>query len=184
MIRRSLPSHAAPRYRILPSPDGDFLLACDDEDRLVETGWVALRSAIPAEWRRDDRLRRDLVERLRAALAGEPVDFSAEPLPDAGPFHLACRRRVQSIPPGETRSYGEVAALLGKGAGAARAVGQAMRRNPTPIVVPCHRVVGADGGLVGFGGATSATGRELGLKRRLLDRERAASSRTLQASVA
>jgi methylated-DNA-[protein]-cysteine S-methyltransferase len=172
------------RYRVLPSPDGDFLIVCDDEDRLVETGWVAFRNAVPAEWRRDDRLRYDLVERLRAALAGQPVDFSAEPLPDAGPFHLACRRRVQSIPPGETRSYGEIAALLGKGPGAARAVGQAMRRNPTPIVVPCHRVVGTDGALVGFGGATSSTGRELALKVRLIERERSLADRTFQASVA
>lgn len=69
------------------------------------------------------------------------------------------------IPPGETRTYGEIAGLLGSGA---RAVGQACRANPCPIVVPCHRVVAATG-LGGFAGDTS--GRKLEVKRWLLDHE-------------
>lgn len=72
---------------------------------------------------------------------------------------------LRRIPPGETRTYGEIARLLGSGA---RAVGQACRANPCPIVVPCHRVVAASG-LGGFAGDTS--GRKLDVKRWLLNHE-------------
>ncbi len=72
---------------------------------------------------------------------------------------------LRRIPPGETRTYGEIARLLGSGA---RAVGQACRANPCPIVVPCHRVVAASG-LGGFAGDT--TGRKLDVKRWLLNHE-------------
>jgi len=68
------------------------------------------------------------------------------------------------IPFGETVSYGAIAKLLGGGPEAARAVGAACNANPIPLIVPCHRVVGADGALVGFGGG-------LPLKRALLDFE-------------
>lgn len=74
---------------------------------------------------------------------------------------------VAMIPYGETRSYGEVAREAGV-ASAARAVGGAMANNPVPIIIPCHRVVGSDGSLTGFGGG-------LDMKRRLLDMERAGS---------
>ncbi len=65
-------------------------------------------------------------------------------------FHRRVYEAIRLIPPGETRTYGEVAALVGDGAGAAQAVGQAMAANPFPIVVPCHRVVAANGRPGGF----------------------------------
>jgi methylated-DNA-[protein]-cysteine S-methyltransferase len=67
------------------------------------------------------------------------------------PFRLAVWNAIRSIPYGETRTYGEVARMIGKPL-AARAVGQALNRNPVAIIVPCHRVIGGDGSLVGFGG--------------------------------
>lgn len=75
-------------------------------------------------------------------------------IPDdrGGDFERAVWEELSRIPYGETRTYGEVAAAVGGGAGAARAVGTACNRNPVPLLVPCHRVVGAGGKLVGFGG--------------------------------
>jgi methylated-DNA-[protein]-cysteine S-methyltransferase len=69
----------------------------------------------------------------------------------ATPFQRQCWDALLTIPYGETRSYGQQAALLGK-PGAARAVGQANHHNPLAIIVPCHRVIAADGGLGGYGG--------------------------------
>ena len=67
------------------------------------------------------------------------------------PFLAQVYRVVSEIPPGETMTYGEVASAIGR-PGAARAVGRAMATNPFPVLIPCHRVVGSDGSLRGFGG--------------------------------
>jgi len=105
-----------------------------------------------------------LLVKLRRYFEGEPVTFD-EPLdPTIGTEFL---RRVwgltREIPRGETRSYGQIARMAGS-PGAARAVGQAMARNPWPIIVPCHRVLGSDGSLTGFGGGVD-------MKRRMLQME-------------
>ncbi len=86
--------------------------------------------------------------------------------PEGTPFQLAVWRELSAIPYGETASYGEIARRLGLENGA-RAVGVANGANPLPIVVPCHRVIGADGTLTGFGGG-------LHIKRSLLALEGAA----------
>jgi methylated-DNA-[protein]-cysteine S-methyltransferase len=156
------------RFRRIASPDGDFLVAFAG-DRLIRTGWCALGERPPPGAREDPRLAPGLCGRIRAALAGEPVDFRPEPIPEAPPFTLACRRSVQAIPAGATVRYAELAAIAGNPA-ASRAAGQAMRRNPTPIVVPCHRVV-AGGGPGGFAGATRKDCLALGVKLALLRRE-------------
>lgn len=104
--------------------------------------------------------------RLQAYLRGEAVDFADLPL-DMGrgtEFQRRVWAAARAIPRGETRSYGALAREVGS-PGAARAVGQAMARNPWPIVVPCHRVVDHDGRLTGFSGG-------LEMKRRLLEMER------------
>ena len=110
------------------------------------------------------------VDKLRRYFSGEAVGFD-EPLdPEVG---TAFQKRVwtltRAIPRGTTRTYGELALEAGS-PGAARAVGQAMARNPWPIVVPCHRVVGHAGGLTGFGGG-------LGMKERMLLMEGALQGR-------
>ena len=94
----------------------------------------------------------ELCNRLRLYFCGEPVDF-ADKLDLSG---TTCFRQnvwltVRNIPRGETRSYGWVAKQLGLPK-AARAVGQALARNPVPIVIPCHRVISGNGNLGGFGG--------------------------------
>ena len=103
-------------------------------------------------WRRAD----EAFDDARAALDGSFDDprRGAEVALDLSvgtPFQRRVWAALQQIPPGETRSYGELAAALGV-PGAARAVGSANARNPLSIVVPCHRVVGADGSLTGYAG--------------------------------
>lgn len=156
------------RFRRIPCGHGDFVVVLEGE-RLVRTGWAALGERPPAGAREDRRLAPDLCRRIRAALAGEPVDFRDEPLPPAPPFTLSCRRAAQAIAPGTTVRYAGLAALAGNPA-AARAAGQAMRRNPTPIVVPCHRVVGSTGP-GGFAGATRKDCLALAIKLALLAAE-------------
>ena len=108
----------------------------------------------------------DLIERITRYYNGYPVKFP-DKLDFAGatPFQRSVWQTTVSIPFGETRSYVWVAVQIGK-PGAARAVGQALHRNPLPLIVPCHRVVGSDGKLVGFGGG-------IDLKRSLLELEKA-----------
>ncbi|HYI62554.1 MAG TPA: methylated-DNA--[protein]-cysteine S-methyltransferase [Acidimicrobiales bacterium] len=95
-----------------------------------------------------------VVEAVRAMttlLAGEPVDLTgvAVDLASASDFDRRVYLAVRAIPPGQTRTYGQVAEAVGE-PGAAQAVGRAMGTNPVPIVVPCHRVMGAGGRPVGF----------------------------------
>jgi methylated-DNA-[protein]-cysteine S-methyltransferase len=115
---------------------------------------------------------RNLFARLRRLLSGGRVDLNDVPLELSGlpAFHARVYRAVRTIPPGATLSYGEVAALAGA-PGAARAVGNALARNPFPLIVPCHRVIGSGGRIGGY----SAPGG-LATKRRLLTIEGATSS--------
>jgi methylated-DNA-[protein]-cysteine S-methyltransferase len=96
---------------------------------------------------RTAEVRRQLAEYF----AGERREFDLALAPAGTPFERAVWGELAKIPFGETRTYGEIAAALGR-PGAARAVGRANGANPLPIVVPCHRVIGADGSLTGFGG--------------------------------
>jgi len=96
--------------------------------------------------------------------AGSPAELDALPLdPHGSEFQRRVWRALREIPLGATASYGEIARRVGR-PGAARAVGDANRRNPIAIAIPCHRVIGGDGRLVGYAGG-------LERKRWLLDRE-------------
>ena len=106
----------------------------------------------------------EAADQLDAYFAGELIDFDL-PLDLHGTdFQRACWLALATIPYGQTVSYGEQARRLGLGPAAARAVGAANGQNPLPVVLPCHRVIGADGSLTGFGGG-------LELKRFLLEHE-------------
>jgi len=106
-------------------------------------------------------------EQLREYFAGERTSFDLPLALDGTPFQQEAWRALADIPYGETVSYGEQARRLGR-PDAVRAVGAANGANPIAIVLPCHRVIGADGSLTGFGGG-------LETKRRLLDLERSPS---------
>ena len=105
----------------------------------------------------------DVVRQLGEYFAGERTAFDLPLRPIGSDFELAVWDQLTRIPYGETRSYGYVAKAVGE-PGGAQAVGAANGRNPLAVVVPCHRVIGADGSLVGFGGG-------LPRKRFLLDLE-------------
>ena len=100
---------------------------------------------------RDDRAFSAIRSQLDLYFAGEPITFDADLDPAGTPFQLEVWHALREVPYGETISYGELARRIGNPA-ASRAVGLANGRNPIAIIVPCHRVIGADGSLTGYGG--------------------------------
>jgi methylated-DNA-[protein]-cysteine S-methyltransferase len=106
----------------------------------------------------------DAAAQLDAYFARDLIEFDLPLDFDGTEFQRQCWLALASIPYGQTVSYGEQARRLGLGPDAARAVGAANGQNPLPLVLPCHRVIGADGSLTGFGGG-------LHLKRFLLELE-------------
>jgi methylated-DNA-[protein]-cysteine S-methyltransferase len=157
------------RWSEVASPIGDLGVAVDD------AAICAVRfGGAPSEGARGaQELLTRAADQLRAYFAGELTGFDLPLSVRRGSdFERAVWTELARIPYGEMRTYGEIAAAVGGDAGArgatdptgARAVGAACNRNPLPIVVPCHRVVGAGGKLVGFGGG-------LPRKRHLLELE-------------
>jgi methylated-DNA-[protein]-cysteine S-methyltransferase len=144
------------RYTTIDSPLGTLLVARDDEGITALLLPHAKRPAEPApDWVRDDNAFDDIRTQLGEYFAGSRATFDLA-------LHLigsTFQRRVWSalleIPCGETTSYGALATSIGA-PGAARAVGLANGQNPIAVVVPCHRVIGADGSLTGYGGGLPA----------------------------
>ena len=99
----------------------------------------------------ETELVRKAAEQLREYLRGERKMFDLPLAPEGTAFQKAVWSALQEIPYGQTRSYGEIAAQIGRPK-ACRAVGMANHCNPIPIFIPCHRVVGADGSLTGYAG--------------------------------
>ena len=120
----------------------------------------------PAEWREDARPFAAVCVQLEEYFSGARRAFTLPLAPVGTAFQLAVWQALKTIPYGETLSYAQLARRLGR-TGSARAVGLANGANPLPIIVPCHRVIGADGSLTGFGGG-------LPIKRALLALEGAA----------
>lgn len=139
-------------YTLLESPLGALRIVGDGE-RIAAITMEQQRWAAPHEcsWRRRDSAFAAARGQLREYFAGERREFALPLALDGTPFRLAVWRALATIPYGATRTYGELAAAIGR-PGAARAVGLANGRNPFAVVLPCHRVVGAGGGLVGYGG--------------------------------
>lgn len=116
----------------------------------------------------DPRPFREVIRQLDAYFAGDLEEFDL-PLHLAGtPFQRAVWEQLLLIPYGETRTYGELAGSLGS-TGASRAVGLANGKNPIGIIVPCHRVIGASGGLTGYGGGLDRKQRLLAFERGVPD---------------
>lgn len=159
------------RHHILETPTGDFAIMIGATGEL-STGWVAagLRRRL-AESRLDRTLLASVSERLKRYFEGDDVDFSDIETPGGAPFQYRCWRTCRRIPRGQTWSYGRLAARAGGSPNAARAAGQAMRHNRLPIIIPCHRVIGSNGSLHGFGGSCDANGQALTVKRALLELE-------------
>jgi methylated-DNA-[protein]-cysteine S-methyltransferase len=159
------------QYRTIDSPIGLLTLAgCGSvlsNLRMVDQTYEPSRT----DWSPDQQAFDKAVEQLRAYFAGELTAFDLDLDLQGTEFQRRVWRALLTIPYGETRSYGEIAAQIGA-PGAARAVGLANGHNPIAIIVPCHRVIGANGSLTGFGGG-------LGRKRTLLDLEKQRADLTL-----
>jgi methylated-DNA-[protein]-cysteine S-methyltransferase len=158
-------------YSLLESPIGELLLTGDGESL---TGiWMQSHRS---EWKKTTTLRRDDASlataraQLAAYFAGERTEFDLPLAPEGTSFQRKVWRALCDISYGETISYGELARRIGQPT-AARAVGLANGSNPLPIVVPCHRVIGADGSLTGFGGGIER-------KRWLLEHEKKFAKQT------
>jgi methylated-DNA-[protein]-cysteine S-methyltransferase len=148
------------RYTTIDSPLGALLTARDDAG-LTALLWP--RSKPGRDWRRDDAAFDDVRTQLREYFAGERRRFELPLHPRGSAFQLRVWAALRAIPYGETTSYGELAASI-DAPGSARAVGTANGQNPISIIVPCHRVIGADGSLTGFGGGLPAKKFLLGLE--------------------
>jgi methylated-DNA-[protein]-cysteine S-methyltransferase len=140
-------------YAVVPSPIDDLLLTSEGgaitrlhfsphtDDHAVADAWVGADDAVLVEARRQ----------LEAYFAGERTTFDLPLAPAGTPFQRQVWHELTCVPYGRTISYGELARRIANPA-ASRAVGLANGRNPIAVIVPCHRVIGADGSLTGFGG--------------------------------
>jgi methylated-DNA-[protein]-cysteine S-methyltransferase len=103
------------------------------------------------DWRRDDDLFREAADQLRAYFAGDLTEFDLHLATEGAPFQQRVWAELLKIPYGSTTSYGELARRIGNPK-ASRAVGAANGSNPISIIIPCHRVIGSNGDLTGYGG--------------------------------
>ncbi len=140
-------------YDIVDSPVGRILLTGDQRALsglyLLDAGEHS--ACVRPEWTRREGLFPAASGQLAEYFAARRREFDLPLAPRGTPFQLAVWTQLTRIPYGTTVSYGDIAAALGKSPAASRAVGLANGRNPISIIVPCHRVIGADGSLTGFG---------------------------------
>ena len=140
------------QYRYIDSPIGSLLLAGDQAGlRIIGFPRGKGRVDPQAHWRENIDHFNDVESQLREYFAGQRREFDLRLAPEGTEFQRAVWRALQTIGYGETRSYGDIAKQIARPQ-AVRAVGAANGRNPLPIVIPCHRVIGSDGSLTGFGG--------------------------------
>jgi methylated-DNA-[protein]-cysteine S-methyltransferase len=139
-------------YCYLDTPIGDLLLA-GDEGALSLVGFPegSMRREPESDWIFSDKPFAAAREQLTAYFAGERKTFDLKLNPVGTEFQLQVLDELQKIPYGITASYGDIARRIGRPK-AVRAVGAANGRNPIPIIIPCHRVIGSTGKLTGFGG--------------------------------
>jgi methylated-DNA-[protein]-cysteine S-methyltransferase len=152
-------------YRVIDSPVGGLRLAKDDAGlRAIEFIAPADVPIVGAACRRPVDPLDEVVSQLEEYFEGKRRAFDLPLAPQGTPFQQRVWRALLDIPYGETISYGELASRIGNKA-ASRAVGLANGSNPLPIVIPCHRVIGSNGKLTGYGGG-------LPIKQQLLSLER------------
>ena len=139
-------------YRYLTTPIGDLLLAGSaDALHVVSFPEGSRRRDPEPDWIYNEQPFREACAQLEAYFGGTLQEFDLRLAPSGTPFQLAVLEELRKIPYGTTVSYSDIARRIGKPR-AVRAVGAANARNPIPIIIPCHRVIGAHGDLTGFGG--------------------------------
>lgn len=148
-------------YCTVSTPIGELLLAGTPEalHRVhFQNGPDPLRPE--RDWEQSEKPFRETIRQLNAYFAGRLREFDLPLVPEGTDFQRKVWRALQTIPYGRTISYGDLARRIRQPT-ASRAVGAANGRNPIPVIIPCHRVIGANGSLTGFGGG-------LPIKRQLL----------------
>jgi methylated-DNA-[protein]-cysteine S-methyltransferase len=147
------------------TPVGKLTLHSNGE-AIIGVEFEGNKYPLPKSPRGDDAVLKKARKQLDEYFAGKRKDFDLPLAPQGTDFQMRCWNALQKIPYGATRSYGQQAEAIGSPA-AVRAVGLANGRNPIPVIIPCHRVIGANGSLTGFGGG-------LDRKKLLLDLEQGA----------
>lgn len=155
-------------YTRLESPLGPLLLVADGSG-LRRVDFVNGRHAAKPDpsWKEDASPLKETARQLNAYFAGKLENFDLPLAPQGTAFQLEVWRKLCDIPFGETISYGELARRIGNPK-ASRAVGLANGSNPVPIIIPCHRVIGSDGTLTGYGGGLPIKEKLLALEGRQL----------------
>jgi methylated-DNA-[protein]-cysteine S-methyltransferase len=155
---------SALHFRTVDSPIGPLTLA--GKGRCLMHLWMVDQTYQPSDsgWERHEDAFSDAVEQLESYFAGELREFDLELDLVGTNFQQRVWEALMTIPYGETRSYGQVAKQIGSPS-AFRAVGRANGHNPIGIIVPCHRVIGANGSLTGYGGGLERKRILLGLER-------------------
>ena len=152
----------------IESPLGRLLLAANDGGlrHIIFSNGTQPARPDPA-WREDAAPLTEAIRQLQAYFAGELENFNLPLTPGGTPFQMEVWHRLRDIPYGQTISYGELARRIGNPK-ASRAVGLANGSNPIPIVIPCHRVIGSNGKLTGYGGGLPIKEKLLALERHQL----------------
>lgn len=151
-------------YCYCDSPIGRMLLV-GENGMLEELHFpkAAEQLEIPTNWQENEIFFEEHLRQLHQYFGGERQEFHLPLAAKGTPFQERVWRELCKIPFGKTASYGEIAERIGNPK-ACRAVGMANKKNPIPIIIPCHRIIGKNGSLTGFGGGLS-------VKRQLLDLE-------------
>ena len=158
-------------YDIYKSPFCDIILVGDENGLayiILQTGKGRKKIKISEEWIENPAFFTEVKKQLTEYFAGKRKSFAVKLNPQGTSFQKKVWQALSEIPYGEVRSYKDIAEAAGNGK-ACRAVGMANSRNPLPLIVPCHRVIGANGKLVGFGSG-------LEIKEKLLNLEKAAAN--------
>jgi methylated-DNA-[protein]-cysteine S-methyltransferase len=155
-------------YTTMKSPIGPLLLAGDETGlRLVHFASGRRLKSPQRDWTEDRAPFKEAIRQLEAYFEGKLKDFDLPLVLDGTEFQLLVWRNLRKIPYGETVSYGQLARRIGS-PDAARAVGLANGSNPIPIIIPCHRVIGSNGDLTGFGGGLPVKKKLLSLESKQL----------------
>lgn len=161
--KRESKTMSAVQYQLVPSPVGELLITASGAAVTSIHFPKGEPHEIDASWERGGAVLDQAQQQLEEYFRGERTEFELPLEPEGTEFQKQVWVQLQRIPYGETISYGELARRLGN-PNASRAVGAANGRNPISIVIPCHRVIGSNGALTGFGGG-------LRVKEQLLDLE-------------
>jgi methylated-DNA-[protein]-cysteine S-methyltransferase len=157
---------SAVSYTRIESPVGKLLLAAEAQGlRLVSFESSKRATPVQPDWKENKAPFAEVIRQLRAYFDGELREFDLPLAPEGTAFQLRVWNSLRTIPYGETISYGQLAQRIGNPK-AVRAVGLANGCNPIPIIIPCHRVIGSDGSLTGFGGGLPNKKKLLALESR------------------